>query len=84
MVGPGVSAISPSGGRLVADRYPTTLAAGEVAPEAVMLLATLGSTLAVERLRLGKTKPWLGVQIPIEAPLPEQCLFRARRGGSYR
>jgi hypothetical protein len=44
MVGPGVSAISPSGGRVVADRYPTTLAAGEVAPEAIMSSATLGST----------------------------------------
>jgi hypothetical protein len=84
MFGPRVSAISPSGGRVVADRYPTTLATGEVAPEAVMLLATLGSTLAVDRLRLGKMKPGSARQIPIEAPLPEQCLFRARRGGSYR
>jgi hypothetical protein len=68
MVGPGVSAISPSGGRLVADRYPTTLAAGEVAPEAVMLLATLGSTLAVERLRLGKTEPGSACKSPSRRP----------------
>jgi hypothetical protein len=46
--------------------------------------AALGSTLAVDRPRQSKTKPQLGVQIPIEAPLEEQCRFRARRGGSYR
>ena len=38
-----------------------------------------GRSTAVEQ-----DETWLGVQIPIEAPLPEQCLFRARRGGSYR
>ena len=66
MAGPGVSAISPSGGRVVADRYPTTLAAGEVAPEAVMLLATLGSM--VDRLRLGKTKPGSACKSPSRRP----------------
>ena len=68
MVGPEVSAISPSGGRVVADRYPTTLAAGEVAPGAVMSLAALGSTLAVDRLRLGKTKPGSACKSPSRRP----------------
>jgi hypothetical protein len=84
MIFPGVSALSPSGGRDVAGRYPTALVAGEVAPEAVMSSATLGSNLSGRSHCAWEDETRFGVQICVEARLRAQRRFRARRGGSYR